>query len=397
MSIKIWVGLALLVPTLVSGQTTRIVSATQSREAEDTALPQAAEIINVLKTRYVDHDTLDPKLLNDATITGVLQALGAGATIVTPVPAVTNAVSASVSNAAPVPVDAGRAEVIEPDIGYIRIADVVEQAPAGLDAELKKFSQAKISGCVLDLRFAGGTNYAAAAAVASRFLPEDRELFTIKRGVGAAETFCTRVATTIGSAQSDVPLLVLVNGQTRGCAEALAGALRAQERCILIGNQTAGSAVAWDDIPLSDGRALRVASAKIVLTTHMHRCAGQSPNSSGQALATTNAVVHSTNSEQTVMNIFPKGLTPDVQVKIDAQVERDALLNAPTNVTLTASLEPHKAQKWISEAELVKAFRGEALVTEKPAAGNQTEGVRDLVLQRAVDVLKAIRVLASQQ
>ena len=89
MSIKIWVGLALLVPTLVSGQTTRIVSATQSREAEDTALPQAAEIINVLKTRYVDHDTLDPKLLNDATITGVLQALGAGATIVTPVPAVT--------------------------------------------------------------------------------------------------------------------------------------------------------------------------------------------------------------------------------------------------------------------------------------------------------------------
>ena len=54
-------------------------------------------------------------------------------------------------------------------------------------------------------------------------------------------------------------------------------------------------------------------------------------------------------------------------------------------------------KKWISEAELVKAFRGEALETEKPAAESETEKVHDLVLQRAVDVLKAIRMLVSQQ
>jgi hypothetical protein len=282
----------------------------------------------------------------------------------------------------------GRAEVIEPGIGYIRISDVVEQTPTGLDAELKKFSRAKISGCVLDLRFADGTNYATAAAVASRFLPEDKELFTMKRAVGGAETFRTGAAATPGSTQSDVPLLVLVNGQTRGCAEALAGALRAQDRCILIGSRTAGSAAAWNDVPLSDGRVLRVASAKIVLTPHERACARQSTNSSG------NAVVHSTGSEQAGLSIFPGGLTPDVRVKIDEQVERDALLNAPTNVSLTASLQPHKAQNGISEAELVKAFRGDVLETEKPATESETEKVHDLVLQRAVDVLKAVRVLA---
>jgi hypothetical protein len=293
--------------------------------------------------------------------------------------------------------DTGRAEVIEPDIGYIRLADVGEQTPAGLDAELKKFSEAKVSGCVLDLRFANGTNYAAAAAVASRFLPKDEELFTMKRAEGGSETFRTGAATTLWSAQSDVPLLVLVNGQTRGSAEALAGALRAQDRCILIGGRTAGSAAAWDDVTLSDGRVLRVASAKIVLTPRIRASAEQTTNSSEQASADTNAVVHSTGSEQAVISIFPGGLTPDVRVKIDAQVERDVLLNAPTNVTLTASLQPHQAQKWISEAELVKAFRGEAFQIDKAAAESEPEKVRDVVLQRAVDVLKGIRVLVSRR
>ena len=44
----------------------------------------------------------------------------------------------------------------------------------------------------------------------------------------------------------DVPyfLMMLVNAQTRGAAEVLAGALRAQDRCIVIGSRTAGTAVA---------------------------------------------------------------------------------------------------------------------------------------------------------
>jgi len=182
----------------------------------------------------------------------------------------------------------------------------------------------------------------------------------------------------------------LVNGQTRGGAEALAGALRAPDRCILVGNQTTGSAAVWDDVPLSDGRVLRVASAKIVLAPHMRARAKQPP-------ADTNAVIQSTNSEQAGTSIFPQGLTPDVQVKIDAQVEREALLNAATNVSLTASLQPHEANKWISEAELVKVFRGEAVEVGKPSARNGTDDVRDVVLQRAVDVLKGIRVLTSQR
>ena len=50
--------------------------------------------------------------------------------------------------------------------------------------------------------------------------------------------------------------------------------------------------------------------------------------------------------------------------------------------------------------ELVKVFRGEAVDKTKPAgadaaAEDKIQPVRDVVLQRAVDVLKGIRVLLS--
>ena len=41
---------------------------------------------------------------------------------------------------------------------------------------------------------------------------------------------------------AEAPLLLLVNAQTRGSAEVLVGALRAQDRGIVIGGPTAGSA-----------------------------------------------------------------------------------------------------------------------------------------------------------
>lgn len=384
--------------------------------SDSVELPVTAEVIKLLRSRYVDKDKLDGKLLNDATTDGILHALGEGAKIITPEPAGTNGVKAAPSAA-----NAGgplaRAEVIDPEIGYIRIADVVEGTVAALDAELKKFSNAKVIGYVLDLRYADGTNYTAAAELASRFVPADRELFALKSSGRGEQVFRSSAHPLTAEIKGleDAPLMVLVNAQTSGGAEVLAGALNTQHRGIVLGGKTAGSAAAWEDIKLSDGRLLRLASAKIMLPAHEEN-------------------------EAMTVNVFPGGITPDIAVKIDAQVEQDAVLKAQTNVTLTASLQPRETKKRLSEAELVKAFRGEAInlkltvgtnmtsapkifyrampgteavVTNAPtnltpgdlseAKSPATDGeddreiqqVRDVVLQHAVDILKGIRVMLS--
>lgn len=357
----------------------------------DVELRPTTEVIGLLKSHYVDHDKLDQKLLNDATVSGILQALGRGAQILSADEVESNATTAVQTNVvASEPL--ARAEIIEPNIGYIRLTDLAEKTVAALDAELKKFSDAKTAGYILDLRFADGTNYAVAAEVASRFVAANQELFTLKQSVGASQTFRSAEAPRVVASDSgEAPLMVLINARTRGSAEALAGALRAQERGILVGGKTEGSAVAWQDMKLDDGRVLRVATAKIELPK------------GGE--------------------VFPAGVTPDIPVKIDPKIEKDAVLNPPTNVTLTASLQPRQARKALSEADLVKAFRGEAIEMKTPVNTNavkkleepdtvrppavegekapEEEGeiqkVRDVVLQRAVDILKGIRVLLSSR
>lgn len=358
------------------------------------SLRQTAEVISVLKSNYVDRDELSEKLLNEATVSGILAALGRGAVIVEPEPPSTNSSKAvTVEPIASVPL--ARAEVIDPNIGYIRLADVTQETPAALDAALKKFADAKVRGYVLDLRFADGTNFAAAAAVASRFLGDGQELFTLKSSETGAQVFHasseTKPASSDTADLTSAPLMLLVNAQTRGSAETLAGALRAQDRGIVIGSPTAGSAAGWEDVKLSDGRTLRLATAKIVL-----------PPSDGATQST---------------DLFPNGITPDVAVKIDGKTERDVVLGVQTNETLTASLQPRVNKKNLTEAQLVKVFRGQAIDTEvlaKPSRARSTDletpatdkeheeegeiqNVRDVVLQRAVDILKGIRVLLSSQ
>jgi len=337
----------------------------------DIELKQTTEIIGLLKSHYVDASQLDQKRLTDATVNGLLKALGTGAQLLSAEEAKAKPVAA-IQSRVPAGQRLARAEVIDPKIGYLRLADVEQAAVAELDAELAKFAAARLTGYVLDLRFADGTNFAAAAALAGRFLRDSQELFTIKSSDKPPVPF--RSDAQANSKLANAPLMILVNNSTRGAAEVLAGALRGQDRGIVIGAATAGDALAWQDLPLSDGRVLRVATAKIALPKG---------------------------------DIFPAGVTPDVPVKMDAKIEQDAVLNS-TNTTLTASLTAEQTHKMMTEADLVKYHRGEALdLPGGKSSTNKTNGangekikdaaVRDVVLQRAVDILKGIRVLLSWQ
>jgi C-terminal processing protease CtpA/Prc len=343
------------------------------------SLKPTAEVISVLKSNYVDGDKLNEKLLNEATVTGILDTVGRGAVIVMPESPSTNAVTADDE---PKPISPlARAEVIGTDIGYVRLAEVTDGALTALDTELKKFADEKVTGFVLDLRYAGGTNFTAAAAIASRFLNNGQELFTLKSSEKAPQVFHAsadvKTVSVAGTDLATAPLMLLVNAETRGSAEALAGALRAADRGIVIGSKTAGSAAAWQEVNLSDGRTLRIATAKIVLPPSQN-------------------AIQST-------DLFPDGLTPDVGVKIDPKIEHDVVLNVQTNVTLTASLLPRVNKKDLTEAELVKVFHGQATDLDEPSTDKEhqeeeeIQNVRDVVLQRAVDILKGIRVLLTWQ
>src|SRR5260221_6179435 len=119
--------------------------------AGETQLQQTSEIIDVLKSHYVDKDKLDQKSLNDATAAGILDRLGNGAKLMTAEEATSNMVPTITASADPHE-PLARVEVIDSVIGYIRIGDVTDETAVDLDSELMKFVQEKVTGYILDLR-----------------------------------------------------------------------------------------------------------------------------------------------------------------------------------------------------------------------------------------------------
>lgn len=92
----------------------------------------------------------------------------------------------------------------------------------------------------------------AAAEVTERFL-EDRRLLVYQN---------LRFFAHADKPQTAMPMIVLVNHRSCAGAEIVAGALQDWGRAKLLGSQTCGRAVLQTVIPLADGSALRLATAK---------------------------------------------------------------------------------------------------------------------------------------
>jgi C-terminal processing protease CtpA/Prc len=306
------------------------------------------KLVKLLKEHYADKSAVTDARLNEAMVKGILNVFGDRARLVE-----------NSAEAAKPTQSIARAEAIGGTIGYVRFATIDETSASALDKELEKMGVATLRGLALDLRFADGSDFAHAAAVASRFTAKGTKLFRV-RDAAANQTQEFINADIEGAT---MPIAVLVNGQTRGAAEAIAGALRAHDRCIVIGNPTAGLAAVFSDFPLDATRTLRLATGRVEFSAEV--------------------------------TAFPRGLTPDVKVDLSEAVERDVLLVNPPKKSFTEMFAPRAVTGRLTEAELVKQHRGEAttLLQTSGAQREKPEEIKDTVLQRAVDLLRGVAAL----
>jgi carboxyl-terminal processing protease len=143
-------------------------------------------------------------------------------------------------------------------VGYIALLDlddaVSDQVRAGVRTLLDQGAEA----VVLDLRGAVGHLESEAVQVAEVFLPPTSPVL-VERGAHIQTSTMTT-----GRAPEDVrvPLALLVDGQTAGSAELLAGALRDNGRAQLVGEKTFGQGTKQDAVRLQDGAALMFTSAE---------------------------------------------------------------------------------------------------------------------------------------
>lgn len=306
--------------------------------------------------------------LSAAALQGLLQRFAGRMTLAT------NGAGAAATPPAPGEPPISQAKVFDEAYGYLRVAHVSAGLPPAMDESLAKIAATnRLKGLVVDLRYAGGNDYAAAAAAADRFLAEAGPL--LDWGEGTARS------TSKTNAFSQ-PVAILVNAATTGAAEALAGVLRETKTGLLIGAPTAGGAAIFKEFPLAGGQRLRLATAQVRLAA-------------GKALPAT-------------------GLVPDISVTVNSDDEKqyyaDAykLLAKPgsqaagrggaTNVT-AATNRPGR----ITEADLVRMKREgvdldpeTGLPPPRPSAPEKP-AVSDPALVRALDLLKGLAVVRGGQ
>ncbi len=155
-----------------------------------------------------------------------------------------------------------------PQVGYMRISNFTDRTPQEVAEGLQELKAQGVQALVLDLRGNGGGLLQSAIAVADEFLDEGVILYEQRRG-RSEETYRSHP----GGVATDLPLAVLVNGQTASASEIVAGAIQDRGRGVLVGEKTYGKGSVQLIYPLSDGSSLHVTAA-IWLTPNRHRLQG---------------------------------------------------------------------------------------------------------------------------
>jgi carboxyl-terminal processing protease len=153
-----------------------------------------------------------------------------------------------------------KAKTFDDHIGYIRIASFHERTAVDLRKALDEVAEkAKpMKGLVLDLRNDPGGLLTQAIEVSDMFLKSGIIVSTR----GRTKNMETKTMARDNGREISVPMVVLVNEGTASAAEIVAGALQDNGRALIMGTRTFGKASVQTVIPLEDGSALKLTTAR---------------------------------------------------------------------------------------------------------------------------------------
>ena len=143
-------------------------------------------------------------------------------------------------------------------IAYLRISQFSATTAADVEKALKKLKKDGAEGLIIDLRNNPGGLLNSAVETISRFIPADKLVVSVE---GRAEKTVRHNSVDCWK-DPDLPLAVLVNENSASAAEILAACLQDYKRAVLVGSRTFGKGSVQVIIPLSDGGALRITTAK---------------------------------------------------------------------------------------------------------------------------------------
>ena len=155
-----------------------------------------------------------------------------------------------------------KSELIDDNIGYIRLTAFNENSSNQIKEKIEKFKKNKnLKGYILDLRNNPGGLLSQAIKISDFFLENGEIVSTKSRKVSENRKWFAKK----GDITNGKTLIVLINYGSASASEIVAGALKDHKRAIILGENSYGKGSVQSIIPLKNRGAIRLTIAKYYL------------------------------------------------------------------------------------------------------------------------------------
>lgn len=235
-------------------------------------------------------------------------------------------------------------KMLENNIGYIALFEFNSNSYKDISKALEELKKQSMKGLILDLRNNPGGLLDQAVNIAKLFLGGNKLIvYTEGRKSPRKEYRADEKAP-----YEDIPMVVLVNGGSASGSEILAGALQDNKRAILIGTRTFGKASVQSVLDLGEGYGLKLTTARYYTP-------------SGKRIDK----IELSKTQKSTSTVEVGGIIPDIVIEVSKEIE--------------VKLYQQREEIYTPGKEPVSAVKKE-------------EQVEDVVLNRAVEILKAINI-----
>lgn len=200
-----------------------------------------------------------------------------------------------------------QSEMLEDNIGYIALYEFSEQTEPQYMEAFEALKDQGMERLIIDVRNNPGGLLTSVCDILEDILPEGLIVYTEDKNGEREEYTCA------GENELDIPLAVLVNGNSASASEIFAGAIQDYSKGTIVGTTTFGKGIVQSLIPFNDGSAIKTTTAKYY--TPSGKC------------------IHGT------------GIQPDVEVELSEGLEQETSISHEEDNQLQKAIEVVKGSE----------------------------------------------------
>lgn len=193
-------------------------------------------------------------------------------------------------------------QMLENNIGYVIVTEFDGVTGDQFVSAIDSLEAQGMKGLIVDLRDNPGGMLTTVKTMLSRILPDKSLLVYMEYKNGDREEYYADSKRTV-----DVPIAVLINGNSASASEVFSGCLRDYGRATLVGTKSFGKGIVQSVVPLGDGSALKLTTSKYY-----------SPKGT---------------------NIHKVGYEPDIVVELDPELKGKAAISIEEDNQLKAAID----------------------------------------------------------